>query len=44
MTDDSKDMKYEQLPDGSLSVEMPGEGSLATCRAWLDQHCGYAKD
>ena len=22
---------------------MPGDGSLATCRAWLEQHCGYAK-
>ena len=44
MTDDSRDMtNYEQLPDGSLSVEMPGDGSLATCRAWLEQHCGYAK-
>ena len=30
MTDDSKHLKYEQLPDGSLSVEMPGDGSLAS--------------
>ena len=34
MTDDSK---YEQMPDGSLSVEMPGDGSLAACRPWLDR-------
>src|SRR4051812_14775370 len=43
MIDDSKDLKYEQMPDGSLSVEMPGDGSLAACRAWLERHCGYAK-
>ena len=29
MTDHSKDLKYEQLPDGYLSIEMPGDGSLA---------------
>jgi len=43
MTDHSKDLKYEQLPDGYLSIEMPGDGSLAACRAWLERHCGYAK-
>src|SRR4051812_16774316 len=43
MTEDDKQLKYEHLPDGSLSVEMPGDGSLAACRVWLEQHCGYAK-
>ena len=37
MTDHGRDMKYEQLPDGFLSVEMAGDGSLAACRPWLDR-------